>query len=75
MDEKRLTEVFRWLHRNPELAMEERKTTAYLRGILVENGVRLLETGLETGLIAELGTGGGPTVALRADIDALPVCE
>jgi amidohydrolase len=75
MDEKWLTEVFRWLHRNPELAMEERKTTAYLRGILIENGVRLLETGLETGLIAELGTGGGPTVALRADIDALPVCE
>ena len=48
--------------------MEERKTTAFIRNILAENGVRLLETGLETGVIAALGKGEGPTVALRADI-------
>ena len=75
MEEKRLIEAFRWLHRHPELALEERQTTAYLRGILLENGVRLLDTGLETGLIAEIGAGKGPCVALRADIDALPVSE
>ena len=75
MDENRLIEVFKWLHRRPELALQEHGTTAYLRGILAENGVRLLETGLETGLIAALGTGEGPVVALRADIDALPVAE
>ena len=75
MEEQRLIETFRWLHRHPELALEERKTTAFIRNILLENGVRLLDTGLETGLIAVLGAGEGPTVALRADIDALPVRE
>ena len=75
MEERRLTEVFKWLHRHPELAMKERQTTAYIRNILAENGVRLMDTGLDTGLIAVLGTGKGPTVALRADMDALPVQE
>lgn len=70
-----LIEVFQWLHRHPELAMKEYKTTEYLRRILQENGVQLLETGLETGLIAVIGTGKGPVVALRADIDALPITE
>ena len=75
MEEERLIEVFRWLHRHPELALEERETTAFIRGVLLENGVRLLDAGLETGLIAALGSGEGPVVALRADIDALPICE
>ena len=75
MEENRLIEVFKWLHQHPELAMEERQTTEFVRGILSENGVRLPETGLETGLIAELGTGTGPVVALRADMDALPIRE
>ncbi len=73
--EERLIEAFRWLHRHPELALAEHKTTAYIRSILVESGIRLLDTGLETGLIAEIGADEGPVVALRADIDALPVCE
>ena len=73
--EKRLIDVFQWLHRHPELAMNEHKTTEYLRGILLNSGVRLLDTGLETGLIAAIGAGKGPTVALRADMDALPVQE
>ena len=75
MEEDRLIEIFKWLHQHPELGMEERQTTEYIRRILTENSVRLLETGLETGLIAELGTGKAPTVALRADMDALPVQE
>ncbi|MER1993509.1 MAG: amidohydrolase [Eubacteriales bacterium] len=75
MEESRLIEAFKWLHQHPELAMEERQTTEFVRGILSENGVRLLETGLETGLIAALGTGKGPVVALRADMDALPIQE
>ena len=75
MEESRLIEVFKYLHQHPELAMEEKQTTEYVRGILSENGVRLPETGLETGLIAELGIGKEPVVALRADMDALPIRE
>ena len=74
MDEKRLVEHFKWLHRHPELGFEERQTTAYLKEILEEHGVRLLDTGLETGALAAIGDG-EPVVALRADIDALPILE
>ena len=73
--EKKLVEVFHWLHRHPELAMKEYKTTEYLRKILLDSGVRLLDTKLETGLIAVIGTGEAPVIALRADIDALPIQE
>ena len=73
--DKLLVEAFQWLHRHPELAMKERETTQYLRRILLGHGVRLLDTGLETGLIAVIGTGATPVIALRADIDALPVQE
>ena len=73
--EKKLVEVFQWLHRHPELAMKEHQTTEYLRKILLDHGVRLLDTKLETGLIAVIGTGKGPVIALRADIDALPIQE
>ena len=37
-------------------------------------GIRVLDSGLKTGLIAEIGKG-RPVVALRADIDALPILE
>jgi len=60
---------------SPELAMKEYKTTEYLRKVLLDHGVRLLDTKLETGLIAVVGTGEAPVIALRADIDALPIQE
>ena len=73
--EKQLIRIFQWLHRHPELGMNEYKTTEYLKKILQEKGVRLLDTGLKTGLIAVIGTGKAPVIALRADIDALPIQE
>ena len=75
MDGTKLTEMFRWLHRHPELSGREYETTAFLRSRLQEYGIRLLETGLETGLIAEIGSGKAPVIALRADMDALPIEE
>ena len=73
--EKKLIDVFQWLHRHPELAMNEHETTEYIKGILLDSGARLLDIDTETGLIAVIGAGDGPTIALRADIDALPVQE
>ncbi|SCY65754.1 amidohydrolase [Paenibacillus polysaccharolyticus] len=71
-----LTAIRRHLHRNPELSGEEKETTAAIRSWLEEEGVRLAdEYKLRTGLVAEVGQGNGPVVALRADIDALPIQE
>lgn len=74
MNEAWLIAQFTWLHRHPELGFQEHETTERLTGILREHGVTLLETGLDTGAIAQIGTG-DPVVGLRADIDALPIQE
>ncbi|WP_458123933.1 amidohydrolase [Paenibacillus sp. Z3-2] len=73
---ERLITIRRHLHRNPELSGEERETTAAIRSWLEEEGVRIAdEYALRTGIVAEVGQGDGPVVALRADIDALPIQE
>jgi amidohydrolase len=67
-----LTEIRRDLHAHPELAWHEERTSALVAKRLADAGitVQLLP---RSGLIAEVGDGDGPTVALRADLDALPV--
>ena len=62
------------LHQHPELSGQEYETTAFLSRYLQELGIKILDSGLETGLIAEIGQG-EPVIALRADIDALPILE
>lgn len=74
--EERLKREFEWLHTHPELSYEEVQTTAYIRDALVQAGIRILPYALETGLVAEItGAKPGACIALRADIDALPVAE
>ncbi|OUQ77916.1 M20 family metallopeptidase [Flavonifractor sp. An100] len=71
-------ELRRALHRNPELSLHEIQTTDLIRRELESYGISIVDSGLETGLIAEIhGTkpGSGKTAAVRADIDALPVQE
>lgn len=60
------------LHAHPELAWQEQRTTTLVAERLEKAGlvVKLLP---KSGLIAELGSDDGPLVALRADLDALPV--
>lgn len=64
----------RHLHAHPELSFEERETQSYVAGRLNELGIRYREAA-GTGLIAEIGPGTEKTVALRADMDALPIAE
>lgn len=72
---QQLIEVRRNLHREPELSYEEFKTTEKLREWLTNAHIRILDLPLPTGLIAEIGQGSGPIVAIRCDIDALPIEE
>jgi amidohydrolase len=67
---------FEWFHRHPELGNAEFETTARIRDLLSDAGVEVLDTGLATGLVARVrGKKEGPVIALRADIDALPITE
>jgi amidohydrolase len=70
--EDELVDLRRDLHAHPELAWAEERTTAAVADRLDAAGVevRLLP---KSGLLAELGDPEGPLVALRADLDALPV--
>ena len=69
-----LVPIRHYVHQHPELSGQEYQTTAYLKAYLEKLGVRILNSGLKTGLIAEIGSG-KPVIALRADIDALPIQE
>ena len=73
---ERLTALYEWFHSHPELAFKERETTAKIREVLEGAGIPILDSGLETGLIAMIeGAKPGPVIGLRADIDALPMQE
>jgi amidohydrolase len=63
----------RRLHAHPELSWVEHETTAAVRDRLEVAGVVATPLPTETGLQIDLGAGDGPTVLLRADIDALPL--
>jgi len=72
----RLVAMRQELHRHPELSGQEVWTTDRLRTWLTEAGITILPLNLPTGLVAEVrGAKPGPTVAVRSDIDALPVQE
>lgn len=67
---------FRHFHRYPELSMKEYKTTNKIKEILKELGITILPYQGKTGVVALIeGTGEGPEVVLRTDIDALPIQE
>ena len=71
-----LVKVRRTLHQNPELGLQEHATGKYLADILESLGLEVKRGIAGTGLTALLRGGRpGKTVALRADMDALPVQE
>ena len=71
---EKLTKIRRDIHQHPEVSEREFNTTEFLKNHISNLGIRIVETGLKTGFIAEIGQG-EPIIALRADIDALPIRE
>ncbi|HYP04008.1 MAG TPA: amidohydrolase [Cyanobium sp.] len=65
----------RHIHRHPELSGHEQQTAALVAGELRSWGWQVREGVGRTGVVAELGPVGAPLVALRADMDALPIEE
>ncbi len=70
-----LNKLYRYLHANPELSLMETKTAALLAGKLKDLGFEVTEKVGGTGVVAVMKNGAGPTVMIRADMDALPVKE
>ncbi|WP_078808070.1 amidohydrolase [Pilibacter termitis] len=71
-----LVEIRHYLHQHPELSNEEFETTKFLKRKLEEWGIAIVPTSMKTGVIAEIGDkSNGKVIALRADIDALPINE
>lgn len=72
-----LINIRRYLHRNPELSMKEEKTSAFIGAKLDEYGIKYTRGIAVHGIVA-LIEGKNPskrTIALRADMDALPILE
>ncbi|MFY0680103.1 MAG: amidohydrolase [Thalassovita sp.] len=67
----------RHLHQNPELGFECHETARFVETQLKAFGVDEIHTGIATtGIVALIkGQGEGPTIGLRADMDALPIVE
>ncbi|MFK8186152.1 MAG: amidohydrolase [Phormidesmis sp.] len=76
--EPRLIEIRRHLHAHPEMSGQEYKTAAYVSGVLSSYGFHAQEMVGKTGVVAELAGAATPKnniLAIRADMDALPIAE
>jgi amidohydrolase len=65
----------RQFHKYPELSFKEFKTSETISKYLKEFGIKHKKNVGKTGVVGEIYFGPGPTIALRADMDALPMQE
>lgn len=72
----RLITFRREIHRNPEVSGEEKNSSSFVAGVLEANDIEVRRNVGGYGLVAVLNGGSeGPLIALRADMDALPIDE
>ena len=70
-----LVRIRRQIHESSELSFQEHETAALVSDTLSESGIDH-KTGVGiTVVVGQIGTGNGPTIANRADMDALPIHE
>ncbi|MGD7001529.1 amidohydrolase [Corynebacterium halotolerans] len=68
-------ELYKYFHQHPELSLQEHETAAKIRSELDSYGVDEVIEVSGTGQVAVLRSGDGPVVAMRGDIDGLPMAE
>lgn len=74
----RIIELRHKIHMNPELSFEEKETAALIRHELDNHGIEYRSGIAGTGILGEIKgkkSGNGKTLLIRADMDALPICE
>ena len=74
-DEPRLLDLFKKLHANPELSMQETETAALVASEFRANGYETLTGINKTGVVGIMKNGPGPVILFREDMDALPLKE
>ncbi|HMT43558.1 MAG TPA: amidohydrolase [Chakrabartia sp.] len=74
-DMPKLMDLYRHLHANPELSMQEVKTAARMAAEMKALGFEVTTGVGKTGVVAVLRNGPGKTLLIRADMDGLPVPE
>ena len=73
---KEIVENRRYFHKYPELSFQEYNTSKFIKQKLQDIGIDVKSRIAKTGLIGTIkGKGAGKTIALRADMDALPIEE
>ncbi len=73
---ERLVGFRREIHKFPELSAAEVKTAALVAGVLEQSGIEVRRNVGGHGVVGLLrGGSNGPTIALRADMDALPISD
>jgi len=72
---EQLTQWRRAIHRQPELGFDVHRTAELAASALSDLGLEVKRGVGKTGVVGYLGSGDGPVVALRADMDALPIQE
>ena len=70
-----IVNLYKFLHSNPELSWQEDKTASHLADILETYGYKVTRGVGKKGVVAILENGKGPTLMIRADMDALPIEE
>jgi amidohydrolase len=65
----------RAIHRQPELGFDVQRTAELVATVLAGLGLEVRTDVGKTGVVGYLGAGGGPVIAIRADMDALPIQE
>ena len=73
---QKLVEIRRWLHQHPEVGFDENETSQYCQNFMKDLGLEIHQTEpMQTGFYCDYGDGKGPILAVRCDLDALPIQE